>query len=249
MNRLDTHRALENEEADVTPIDTYRALEAEQAEIQNRLAPLQQKSVERERELGNLRKRQASAEAELDAAIQQAGWVEGRHLVGAATAEELTAAREARQAAEKQHQTTAKASATIRALEAEIRGLRAAAEPMAQRLAIIAAERAKVVEKYVRQIGDEAAEKYVASARQLTTNSASVVAVNMALARMDNGVQPDLLTGSSANLFVPSFNATGARSGSGALATYEEVRNAAPAAFAALKARIAADGVVIRGLS
>ena len=124
----------------------------------------------------------------------------GRHLVGAADAEELAAAKQARQAAEKAHQSTIKATAAIRALDAEVKGLQEAAGPLAQRLALIAGEHAAAVESYIRQLADEAAAVYAATARKLAEDSAAVMACNMALARMDGSVQPNQLTNSSESL-------------------------------------------------
>ena len=230
-------------------LDTLRSLIAEQSEINARLAPLAAKSSERWSELNDLRQRQATAEAELDAAIQQAGLIEGRHLVGAADAEELAAAKQARQAAEKAHQSTIKATASIRALDAEVRGLQAASGPLAQRLALIAGEHAAAVEAYVRQLADEAAGRYAAAARNLAEESAAVMACNMALARMEAGVQPNLLTPLTQNMLVPAYNSPSASSPNGALQTDGTVRVLVPAAFARLKARIAADGVTVPGVS
>ena len=181
------------------------------------------------------------------AAVHQCALIEGQHLVGVATAEQWETAKVARLAAEKAHEATANDAGSIRTLEGEIKGLQDAAVPLAMRLAEIAREQVVVKEAYLREIAAESAVSYAIATRALVEAFGGIVAANRALAAMD-GAQPDLMTPTSDYLAVPALNVPGARAPGGWLANTEAAKQLAPAAFVALKARVAAAGITIPGL-
>ena len=230
----------------MTSLDTIKSLDTERSAINARLLPLNRLMAERHGELDRLRALAIGAERELDAAVTRAGLVEGQHLIGAATADDLKTAQEARQRAEQAHGDAQSAVAVMRSLDAEMRGLQDAGAELAERLQSVAVEEKLAREQYLRDIAAHAGSEYRAAAEVLATKFAAVVAANQLLAQAD--VMPNLLVGSTWNLLVPAFNLDTARSPSGVLVDTEGARRHVPGALLGLKARITNDGVVVPGL-
>lgn len=226
---------------------TIKALRTEGANIEKRIEPLSTVRAEKWGQLTTLRKRQTLAVDALDAATEKAAMLAGQRLTGDATAAQVKAAEQERAAAEASHRETLDDAAAIRALESVLKGLDAAAAPLGQRLAAIGAEERAAADAYVRELGDLAGTAYAEAARVLAEKFADVLAVNMALARMD-GANPDLLIGAWDKLAVPAFNITTASAPAGYIMDTSRARLLAPAALAALKARVSADDVVVPGL-
>lgn len=228
-------------------LDTIKARRTERANIEQRLEPLSNVRAEKYGQLTTLRKREALTVGALDAATQKAAMLAGQRLTGDATAAQVKAAEQERAAAEGAYRETMDDAVAIRSLESELKGLDAAAAPLAQRLGVISVEERAAAEAYVRELGDLAGTAYVEAARVLAEKFADVLAVNMALASMD-GANPDLLIGAWEQLAVPAFNITTASAPAGYIMDTSRARLLAPAAFAALKARVSADDVVVPGL-
>jgi hypothetical protein len=223
------------------------ALKSERIAITKQLQPLNALSAQKRSELAKLNSELAGADARLDAAIQHAAHVQGRALIGDATPEEVDAAVKARQAAVAAHAATQTASAGLRTHTAELDGLQAAGHDLGVRLAAIAGEEAAALEGYLRDLADEAAAEYAVTARALETKLAVVLAYQQALARAN--LDPNLLTGAAWNFCVPGLNSPSAKTAVGWIADIDGARAQQPQQFALIRARIAADGVTVPGLT
>ena len=231
----------------MNPLEKLRSLETERRAINTKLLPLTRLLNERHGELQRLRNQADSVNRDLVVAVSNAGLVEGRHLIGVATMDDLTASQQARQRAEQAHRDAQAAAATIRTIDAELVGLQAAGAELAERIQAIATEEKAATEQYLRDIAAEAGSEYRAAAEVLATKFAAVMAANQLFAQADD-VTPDLLVASTWNLLVPAFNLDTARSPSGVLVDTEAARRHVPGALIDLKKRIVSDGVVIAGL-
>jgi hypothetical protein len=233
----------------MTHLQTLHALKAERIALAQKLAPLNALLTGRQQDLAKIYAATATAEASLDATTEHAAHIEGLHAIGEATAAQLKAARMARQDAQAAHHAAQSAAARVRGLLGETTGLQAAGHSLGVRLMAIDPEERIASEGYLRDLADEAAGVYASKARELAGALASVLAYQQALAAAD-GVNPDLITPGVWHFSVPCLNSPSARTPSGAaLVEIEHARLQQPAALASIRARIAADGVAIPGLT
>ena len=161
--------------ANMNSLENIRSLDTERSAINARLLPLQRLMIERQGELARLRALAIGAERDLDAAVTRTGLVEGQHLIGAATADDLKAAQEHRQRAEQAHGEAQISSSSARTIESELSGLEAAGAELGKRLMDINVEEKAAKEKYLRDIAAEAGTEYRAAAQELATKFAVVV--------------------------------------------------------------------------
>lgn len=227
-------------------LSNLRALDAEQATIQTKLEPLNKLLSEKQKQLSTLRADIAAAESILDEAVKRHATVVAQQALGTAGADEVKQAYAARQAAQKVYDATQTSSAGVRHLISEIDATAGAGQALGVRLVAIAAEHKTATEAYLRDLADEAAAGYAATAHDLAERLGAVLAYQQALAAAN--YEPNLLTGAAWQFGVPSLNSPSARTAGGLLVGIENSRQQQPQQFAAIRQRIAADGVVIAGL-
>jgi hypothetical protein len=228
-------------------LEQIRALEAQSKTIQAQLQPLNTLITEKQKQLSAMKAQMANADAALDAAVKHVGTVVGMNAIGKATDLEVVAAKTARIEAETAHQAAQAAFAGARGLQSEIDGLTPVGGELGAQLMAMAQKDWVLRENYLRALADQAAAEYAHAAKESAFKLATMFGYQQALAAAN--FTPDLLNGSSWHFLAPSLNTPSASSPSGAaLFTIENVQLMQPTAFAAIRARIAADGVDIRGL-
>lgn len=228
-------------------LDQIRALEVQSKAIQAKLQPLNTLITEKQVQLSVMKAQMAEADAALDAAVKHVGTVVGMNAIGKATELEVTAAKTARREAETAHQAAQTAFAGARGLQSEIDGLSPVGGELGAQLMALAQKDWLLRENYLRTLADQAAADYATAAKECAVKLATMFGYQQALAAAN--FTPDLMNGSSWQFMAPSLNTPSASSPSGAaLYTIQHVQLMQPTAFAAIRARIAADGVDIRGL-
>lgn len=238
-----------NERSQMTnSLETLRALSAERIALNKKLAPLHARSATLRSELSTAQSAITAADAALESAVQNHGLVDGRVLIGEATAADAKQAKQARQGAETAHSAAQAQSAGVRALAAEIAGLDGAGRELGGRLVELDREVEAANERYLRDLADEAAQEYADLARALALKLASVFAHHQVLAAVP-GINPDLLTPGVWGFSVPSLNSASARTPHGSpIVGIDQARAQQPAALADIRARLLADGVTVPGL-
>ena len=228
------------------PLTQLRTLSAEQADIHLKLKPLNDLMAAKQKDIAKVRADFAAADTALDAAAKHAATVQGLQALGSATAAEVKAAMQAKQAVQDDHGKAQSAMAGIRLMLTEADSLGSVGYGLAVRLSGIANTVQELNERYLRGLADEAASEYAATARALAEKLAVVLAYQQALAAAN--FNPDLLTAGTWNFGVPSLNSPSGKNAGGCLVTIENSRQQQPEQFAAIRARIAADGVSVAGL-
>ena len=228
-------------------LDQIRALENERNAIQKKLNPLNALMTDKQNQLAKLRADVATTEQALNAAVRHVGTIAGMQSLGAATALEAQGAQQTRRDAETAHKAAQAAFAGAHGLSLEIDGLGPVGYELGAQMMALATKDAALREGYLRELADEAAGEYAQAAKLLADKLASVLAFNQAMAAAN--FQPDLITPAAWHFAIPSLNSPSARTAhGGCLVEIDAVRLQQPKALAAIRARVAADGVAISGL-
>lgn len=229
-----------------SPLDSLRALSKERDAIQIKLKPLHDLTQTKRAEHSAMLETVAAAGAALDAAVKQSATVAAMRALGTATDQDVKDAQTARQLAQKAHAAAQTQSAGQPHIQAEISAYEAAGRDLTARLQNIGTEEAALKEVYLRALADDAAKVYADTARSLAAKLAEVLAYQQALAAAN--YEPDLITAGVWNFGIPALNSPSARTAGGYVADINSSRQQQPKVFAAIRARLVADGVSIPGL-
>lgn len=232
----------------MTPKETIIALAAQQVALSKQLAPVNIVVAQKTAKVAQIVGALVATTAELDRAIQRNANVQSLVMIGAPGQYDADETKKVLVTAQKAHQAAQVAAEGVRALEHEIAGHRAAVSTYAADLATIEADIETAKKAYLFGLADDAAGRWRTAAKLLSSIGGELLGYHQALAVA--GFDPSILSVGFWSTTVASLELPSAKTQwGGPLVTIDDIKVQQPAALAAVRAQIVADGVHIHGLT